>query len=47
MAYVEARVARDARQAQADGELDRLAIDVRGSAEPADLVPLPFYRRPA
>jgi aminomethyltransferase len=47
MASVDARVARDARQAQADGELDRLAIDVRGSAEPADLVPLPFYRRSA
>jgi aminomethyltransferase len=47
MAYVEARDARDARQAQADGDLDRLAIDIRGSAEPADLVPLPFYRRPA
>jgi aminomethyltransferase len=47
MAYVDGRVARDARQAQADGEQDRLAIDVRGSAEPADLVPLPFYRRPA
>jgi aminomethyltransferase len=47
MAYVEPRVARDARQAQADGEQNRLAIDVRGSAEPADLVPLPFYRRPA
>jgi len=25
----------------------RLAIDIRGSAEPADLVPLPFYKRPA
>ena len=47
MAYVEPRVARDARQPQADGEQNRLAIDVRGSAEPADLVPLPFYRRPA
>jgi aminomethyltransferase len=47
MAYVEPRVARDARQAQADGEQNRLAIDVRGSAEPADLVTLPFYRRPA
>ena len=47
MGYVEPRVARDARQVQADGEQNRLAIDVRGSAEPADLVPLPFYRRPA
>jgi aminomethyltransferase len=25
----------------------RLAVDIRGSAEPAALVPLPFYRRPA
>ena len=25
----------------------RLAVDIRGSAEPATLVPLPFYRRPA
>jgi aminomethyltransferase len=47
MAYVEPRVARDARRAQADGEQNRLAIDVRGSAEPADVVTLPFYRRPA
>jgi aminomethyltransferase len=47
MAYLDARVARDARQAQADGGAGRLAIDVRGSAEPADLVSLPFYRRPA
>ncbi|HEX3921191.1 MAG TPA: glycine cleavage system aminomethyltransferase GcvT [Streptosporangiaceae bacterium] len=47
MAYVEPRVARAARQEQADGEQNRLAVDVRGSAEAADLVPLPFYRRPA
>ena len=26
---------------------ERLAVDIRGSAEPAELVPLPFYRRPA
>ena len=42
MAYVAAAVA-DA-GAAADG---RLAVDIRGSAEPAELVPLPFYRRPA
>jgi aminomethyltransferase len=47
MAYVEPRVASQARQAEQDGQHGRLAIDVRGSAEPADLVPLPFYRRPA
>ncbi|HEU5416877.1 MAG TPA: glycine cleavage system aminomethyltransferase GcvT [Streptosporangiaceae bacterium] len=36
--------------AQAAGQGDagqRLAVDVRGRAEPARLVPLPFYRRPA
>jgi aminomethyltransferase len=47
MAYVEADVALEARQAEQDGEPSRLAVDVRGNAEPADLVPLPFYRRPA
>jgi aminomethyltransferase len=47
MAYVEADVALRARQAEHDGEPSRLAVDVRGRAEPADLVPLPFYRRPA
>ena len=47
MAYVEPDVASEARQAEQEGEHGRLAIDVRGSAEPADLVPLPFYRRPA
>jgi aminomethyltransferase len=47
MAYVEPRVAELARQAEQDGKPGQLAIDVRGSAEPADLVPLPFYRRPA
>ena len=47
MAYVEADVALEARQAEQDGEPSRLAVDVRGSAEPADLVPLPFYRRSA
>ena len=43
MAYVEPGVA----EAAADGGAGRLAVDIRGSAEPADLVPLPFYRRPA
>ena len=46
MAYVEPGVALEARQAGSDGgEPSRLAVDIRGSAEPADLVPLPFYRR--
>ena len=43
MAYVRPDVARAA-ASDVDG---RLAIDVRGRAEPARLVPLPFYRRPA
>jgi aminomethyltransferase len=55
MAYVEADVAGQARGASSgpgpaepdDGPGGRLAVDVRGSAEPADLVPLPFYRRTA
>ncbi len=47
MAYLEADVARQARQAEQDGKPSRLAVDVRGSAEPAALVPLPFYHRPA
>ena len=47
MAYLEADVARQASQAEPDGEPGRLAVDVRGSAEPAALVPLPFYHRPA
>jgi hypothetical protein len=46
MAYVEPDVARQAIQAPGDGERGRLAVDIRGSAEPAALVPLPFYRRP-
>jgi len=46
MAYVKADVALRARQAERDGERGRLAVDVRGTAEPADLVSLPFYRRP-
>jgi aminomethyltransferase len=47
MAYVAADVAAEAREAGQDGEPGRLAVDVRGRAEPADLVPLPFYRRQA
>jgi aminomethyltransferase len=47
MAYVEADVARQARQDEEEGKPSRLAVDVRGSAEPAVLVPLPFYHRPA
>ena len=43
MAYVRPEVQR---QAEADGN-GRLAIDIRGSAEPATLTALPFYRRPA
>ncbi len=38
MAYVRPEVA-------AAGGGDRLAVDIRGSAEPAELVPLPFYQR--
>jgi aminomethyltransferase len=46
MAYVEADVALQARQAdEEEGKPGRLAVDVRGSAEPADLMPLPFYHR--
>ena len=46
MAYVEPGVALEARQVTRDGgEPGRLAVDIRGNAEPADLVPLPFYRR--
>jgi aminomethyltransferase len=47
MAYVEADVARQARQADEEGKPGLLAVDVRGSAEPAVLMPLPFYHRPA
>ena len=46
MAYVEPGVAAEARQAgRGAGEPSRLVVDIRGNAEPADLVPLPFYRR--
>ena len=44
MAYLDPDVARQADGGDGQG---RLAVDVRGSAEPAILVPLPFYRRPA
>jgi aminomethyltransferase len=47
MAYVAAGVASEAREAGTHRGPDRLAVDVRGNAEPADLVALPFYRRPA
>jgi hypothetical protein len=43
MAYVSAKAAE---QAAGAGE-GHLAVDIRGSAEPAELMPLPFYRRPA
>jgi aminomethyltransferase len=46
MAYVSPAVA-EAASASADGGAGRLAVDIRGRAEPARLVPLPFYRRPA
>jgi aminomethyltransferase len=46
MAYLDRDVARLARQAGPDGAPGQLAVDVRGNAEPAALVPLPFYRRP-
>jgi aminomethyltransferase len=44
MAYLDPDVAR---QAAGEAAAGRLAVDVRGSAEPAVLVPLPFYHRPA
>jgi aminomethyltransferase len=43
MAYVSPEVA----AAAAEDAAGRLAVDIRGHAEPATLVPLPFYRRPA
>jgi len=43
MAYLAAPAARQA----AEDSAGRLAIDIRGSAEPAVVVPLPFYRRAA
>lgn len=51
MAYLDPDAARQAREAAEDGTpgdvTDRgLAIDIRGNAEPAALIRLPFYRRP-
>jgi len=46
MAYVAANVAAAARAAGGDGQ-GRLAVDVRGTAEPASMIALPFYKRPA
>jgi aminomethyltransferase len=40
----QAQEAQEAQEAQPDGT-GRLAIEIRGSAEPAELIPLPFYRR--
>ncbi len=45
MAYLSPGAAESARAAQEAGQ-GRLAVDIRGSAEPAMLAPLPFYRRP-
>ena len=45
MAYVRPDVAVAASSSGAG--TGRLAVDVRGTAEPATLVELPFYRRPA
>jgi aminomethyltransferase len=46
MAYVTAEMAAEARS-DTGADDRRLAVDIRGSAEPAQLVPLPFYQRPA
>jgi aminomethyltransferase len=48
MAYLNADVAKLAQESLESGHPDgngALAIDIRGSAEPAALTPLPFYRR--
>jgi aminomethyltransferase len=45
MAYISPAVADEA--AGGGGGAGRLTVDIRGRAEPARLVPLPFYRRPA
>jgi aminomethyltransferase len=42
MAYVEPEVAAEAGAAETG---DRLAVDIRGRAEPARMTPLPFYHR--
>jgi aminomethyltransferase len=44
LAYLSPAVAAEA---AVDGGAGRLAVDIRGRAEPARLVPVPFYRRPA
>jgi aminomethyltransferase len=46
LAYVAAKVAAQARASGGDGQ-GKLAVDVRGTAEPASQVALPFYKRPA
>jgi aminomethyltransferase len=46
MAYLTVEAAAAARSATGTGE-EPLAVDIRGSAEPADLVSLPFYKRRA
>ncbi|HEX9035007.1 MAG TPA: glycine cleavage system aminomethyltransferase GcvT [Streptosporangiaceae bacterium] len=49
MAYLSAQAAQEARTAQEAAGADdtgRLAVDIRGKAEAAVLVPLPFYKRP-
>ncbi|HEX9065439.1 MAG TPA: glycine cleavage system aminomethyltransferase GcvT [Streptosporangiaceae bacterium] len=45
MAYLTAAAAAGAQAAGATAE--GLAVDIRGRAEPARMVPLPFYKRPA
>ena len=47
MAYVRPDVAVAASSGRTGTESGTLAVDVRGRAEPATLVELPFYRRPA
>jgi hypothetical protein len=43
MAYLDPGTARRAAE---DAAGSRLAVDIRGSAEPARLTDLPFYHRP-
>jgi hypothetical protein len=43
MAYLDPATAR---LAQEETTPARLAVDIRGSAEPARIISLPFYRRP-
>lgn len=50
MAYLNADAAEAAQAAEAQkgrGDPEQLAIDIRGKAEPAALIPLPFYKREA